>query len=185
MDVTSLLEVKPAPRAVFDRLATHRDRARFQVRKGAGWEPVTWGQFASQIRGVAKWLIESGIEAGDRVAIFGDSSVAWASAALGAQTAAAVFVPIYPASTPAQVAYILDHAEAKVVFVGGGKCAATMEKARCRSDTAVIAGRASRLGSRRSPARALAAPGWRRREKALAALSRRQRPHRRATNIAR
>ena len=69
MDVTSLLEVKPAPRAVFDRLPTHRDRARFHVRKGDGWEPVTWGTFARQIRGVAKWLLEHHIEAGERVAI--------------------------------------------------------------------------------------------------------------------
>ena len=84
MDVTPLLDVKPAPRAVFDRLPTHRHRVRFQVRKGAGWEPVTWGQFASQIRGVARWLIEHEVEAGDRIAIYGESSVAWASVALGA-----------------------------------------------------------------------------------------------------
>ncbi len=130
MDVTPLLDVRPAPRAVFDRLPTHRHRVRFQVRKGAAWEPVTWGQFAAQIRGVARWLMEHEIEVGDRIAIYGDSSVAWASVALGAQTAGAVFVPIYPASTPEQVAYILDHCEAKFVFVAGAACLSRMEKAR-------------------------------------------------------
>ena len=71
MDVSHLLEVAPAPRAVLDRLVTHRHRVRFQVRRpkveggeftsppGAdAWEPVTWGQFALQIRGVARWLVE-------------------------------------------------------------------------------------------------------------------------------
>ena len=36
MDVTPLLELRPAPRAVFERLPTHRDRPRFWVRAPAG-----------------------------------------------------------------------------------------------------------------------------------------------------
>src|SRR5207245_1428579 len=64
------------------------------------------------------------------VAIYAPNSVAWASAALGAQTAGAVFVPIYPASTPEQVAYILEHAEIRYVFVGGAELVARLEKAR-------------------------------------------------------
>ncbi len=130
MDVSSLLEIQAAPRAVFARLATHRHRVRFQVRAGNAWQPVTWGQFAVQIRGVARWLIEHELEPGDRVAIFAHNSVAWASAALGAQTAGAVFVPIYPASTPEQVAYILEHCEAKFVFVAGTELLARVERAR-------------------------------------------------------
>ncbi len=130
MDVSHLLQVQPAPRAVFDRLATHRHRARFHVRNDGGWSPVTWGQFAVQIRGVARWLIEHELEPGERIAIYAPNSVAWASAALGAQTAGAVFVPIYPASTPEQVAYILEHAEIKFVFVAGKECISRLEKAR-------------------------------------------------------
>jgi len=119
MDVAHLPAVQPAPRAVFDRLPTHRHRVRFHVRANGAWQPVTWGQFALQIRGVARWLIEHELEVGDRVAIYAPNSVAWASAALGVQTAGGVVVPIYPASTADQVAYILDHCEAKFVFVAG------------------------------------------------------------------
>jgi len=131
MDVSALSsQILPAPRAVFDRLPTHRHRVRFQVRSGTSWEPVTWGQFATQIRGVARWLVEHELEPGDRIAIYAHNSVAWASAALGAITAGAVFVPIYPASTPDQVAYILDHAEVKFVFVAGSDLIGKLEKAR-------------------------------------------------------
>jgi long-chain acyl-CoA synthetase len=134
MDVTNLLEARPAPRALFDRLPTHRHRVRFHVRHAGGhrvsWHPVTWGQFALQVRGVARWLIEHEVEPGDRVAIFAHNSVAWASAALGAQTAGAVFVPIYPASTADQVAYILEHAEIRFVFVSGAEQVARIERAR-------------------------------------------------------
>jgi long-chain acyl-CoA synthetase len=146
VDVTPLLELRPAPRAVLDRLPTHRDRPRFWVRgpsgpggpgspgsqKSSGWQPVTWGQYAQQIRGVARWLIERGIAPGDRVAIFAPNSVAWASASLGAQAAGAVFVPIYPASTAEQVAYILEHAEVRCVFVAGAEPALRLEQARAR-----------------------------------------------------
>ena len=130
MDVAPLLQLQPAPRAVFDKLATHRHRVRFQVRCGDAWQPVTWGQFATQIRGVARWLVEHELEMGERVAIYAPNSVAWASAALGAQTAGAVFVPIYPASTADQVAYILEHAEIRFVFVAGKDQIARLEKAR-------------------------------------------------------
>jgi long-chain acyl-CoA synthetase len=123
------MTIQAAPQFVFDRLATHRDRARFQVRDGKAWSPVTWGQFATQIRGVARWLVEHDLDPGDRVAIFGANSVAWAAAALGVQTAGGVFVPIYPASTPDQVAYILDHAEIRFAFVGP-ELAAKLELAR-------------------------------------------------------
>jgi long-chain acyl-CoA synthetase len=130
MDVTPLLEIRPAPRAVFDRLATHRHRVRFQVRHGGAWHPVTWGQFALQIRGVARWLVEHELEVGDRVAIFGDSSVAWASCALGVQTAGGVFVPIYPASTAEQASYIIEHSGARFVFVAGAAQVERLERAR-------------------------------------------------------
>ena len=133
MDVSHLQEVAPAPCAVFDKLATHRHRVRFMVRGNAeGWQPVTWGQFARQIRGVARWLVEHELEPGERIAIFAESSVAWASAALGAQTAGAVFVPIYPASTAEQVAYILEHAEIRYVFAAGREQLARLEQARAR-----------------------------------------------------
>ena len=129
LDITPLLSIRPAPYAVFDRLSTHRHRVRFHVRQHDAWHPVTWGQFATQIRGVARWLVEHDIEPGDRVAIYAPNSVAWASAALGAQTAGAVFVPIYPASTPEQLAYIVNHAEIRVLFVSGKAQLAALERA--------------------------------------------------------
>ncbi len=130
MDTGPFLAIQPAPRAVFARLPTHRDRPRFHVRQDGAWHPVSWGEFAQQIRGVARWLVEHDVAPGDRVAILGESSVAWASAALGVQTAGAVFVPIYPASTAEQIAYILDHADIRWVFVAGAEPRARLDRAR-------------------------------------------------------
>jgi long-chain acyl-CoA synthetase len=118
MDVSAHLTIRPAPCAVLDALPARADQVRFRVRKpDNSWGAVTWGEFGAQIRSAAALLIDAGVEPGDRVAVFGGNSVAWAAAALGVQAAGAVMVPIYPASTAAQAAYVLGHAACKAVFV--------------------------------------------------------------------
>jgi long-chain acyl-CoA synthetase len=128
MDVTPLLTVRPAPYAVLDQPA---DQVRFRVRDATGaWRAVTFGEHADALRAVAAWLIDAGIAPGDRCAIYGDSSVAWGAAALGVQAAGAVMVPVYPASTPAQLAHVVGHSGARVVFVAGAGCKARLAEAR-------------------------------------------------------
>jgi long-chain acyl-CoA synthetase len=114
MDVSKYLDLRIAPRAVFDALAMpgRNDKPRFIVRGDA----VTWQAFADQIRDLALYLAATGFQRGDRAAIFAPNSVAWAAAALATQAVGGVMVPIYAASTPEQLGYILDHSDAKVVF---------------------------------------------------------------------
>ncbi len=118
MDITPFLEMKPAPRAVFDSLPERRTRVRFMLPTPEGdWRAVTWGNFADQIRRCALFLAQSGVKPGDRAAVYAPNSVEWISAALGIQTAGGVMVPIYPASTAEQAAYVASHSDAKVIFV--------------------------------------------------------------------
>ena len=57
MDITPYLELKPAPRAVFERLPTHGARARFMIATPDGdWRCVTWNGFARMIRDLGLWL---------------------------------------------------------------------------------------------------------------------------------
>lgn len=130
MDVTPYLDILPAPRVVFERIDRDpalRDAARFYRGASDGsWEPVTWGAFADQIRNVALCLHDAGLAAGERAAIYAPNRVSWMSAALGIQAARGTMVPIYPASTAEQLAYIVNHSDAKVLFVG---TAALLERA--------------------------------------------------------
>jgi long-chain acyl-CoA synthetase len=120
MDVSRYLDLKPAPRAVFDNLPERATRARFFVPQGDGdWKAVTWAAHAKQIRQVALFLKSSGFKAGERGAVFAPNSVEWMSAALAIQTAGGVMVPIYPASTASQAAYVAEHCDARVLFVDG------------------------------------------------------------------
>ncbi len=121
MDVTPYItRIDPAPLAVFNRLETHRDKPRFLLPRAGGaqgWDAVTWGQFATEIEEIGAYLIERGIAHRDRGAVFAPNRVEWMSAALGLEAAGGVMVPVYPASTAEQAAYILEHSDAKVVFV--------------------------------------------------------------------
>ena len=117
MDIAPFMEMKIAPYAVFAALEERKDKVRFMVPDGAGgWEPVTWGTFADQIRELGLYLATI-LQAGDRAAVYAPNSVPWASASLAIQAAAGVMVPIYPASTSAQLGYVASHSDAKVIFV--------------------------------------------------------------------
>ncbi|HWM88523.1 MAG TPA: AMP-binding protein, partial [Kofleriaceae bacterium] len=118
MDLSRFLDIKPAPCAVFDSLAERAQRPRFHVTgpDGAVTRSVTWAEHADEIRKVAAFLLAAGLEPGDRVALFGINSTAWAAAALAIQAARGVLVPIYPASTPEQVAYVVRSSGARFVF---------------------------------------------------------------------
>ncbi len=118
MDVSRYMDLQIAPRAVFDALEERKDRPRFFLRDAGGrWSPVTWQDFADQVRDAALLLASAGLKSGDRAAVFAPNRVEWAAAALGIQAAGGVMVPVYAASTAEQLAYVLGHSDARVLFV--------------------------------------------------------------------
>lgn len=120
MDVTKYLELSIAPRVLFDSLPARKDLPRFQLRQADGsWKPLTWQAFADQVADLTLLLAGMDFASGDRGAVFAPNRVEWASAALAVQAAGGVMVPVYAASTAEQLAYVLSHSDAKVVFVDG------------------------------------------------------------------
>ncbi len=119
LDLARFEEIKPAPRAVFDRLPERSTRVRFMVPDGGDYRSVTYKGYADQIRRLSLFLTGGGFESGERAAIFAANSVEWRAAAMAIQSAGGVMVPIYPACTAAQAAYIVSHSDASVIFVDG------------------------------------------------------------------
>ncbi len=118
MDVTPYLEMQIAPRAVFDSLAERGTRPRFMLpTDGGDWRAVTWSAFAEQIRRAALFLPVAELMPGERAAIYAPNSVEWIAAAMAVQSAGGVMVPIYPANTASQAAYVANHSDARVLFV--------------------------------------------------------------------
>jgi long-chain acyl-CoA synthetase len=120
MDVTPFLSIEAAPRVLARQAEVYGDAPRFQVRTpDGGWQPVSWRDFAAQVRHVALDLRKHGLQPGDRAAIFAVNRVEWLSAALGIQAAGGVLVPIYASCTADQVAYVLEHGDCAQIFVDG------------------------------------------------------------------
>ena len=177
MNVDALITgpIQPAPAAVFARLPAWRDRARFQIPRGDELDTVTWGEFGLAIRACAAFLAETSLAPGERAAVLAANSFEWAVAALAIQAAGGVLVPVVPSSTAEQIAYVVDHSDARVVFVGTGPAARWREvRALCAGVREVIAldpggeGRPWREVLARGAALDRAAPGWL--EESLAAI---------------
>lgn len=78
-------------------------------------------QFRDVARKIEKLHIlfeNSGINKGDKIAMCGRNSSAWACAFLATLTYGAVAVPILHEFTPEQIHHIVNHSEAKLLFVG-------------------------------------------------------------------
>ena len=86
---------------------------------GAEWKGVTYGEMGRHIDAVASWLIDIGLAAGDRVAIFGPNTPWWSIADLAVMAAGGVSVPIYATNTASQAEHIVRDAGARIAFVGG------------------------------------------------------------------
>ncbi len=86
-------------------------------RRGESWTDVTAADFAAQVRAVAKGLIASGIEQGDRVALMSATRFEWPLLDYAIWAAGAVTVPVYETSSAGQVRWILENSAARVAIV--------------------------------------------------------------------
>jgi long-chain acyl-CoA synthetase len=94
------------------------------------WTPVTWREFAGQVRGIAAGLIAAGIQPGDRVALMSHTRFEWTLLDYAILTAGGIIVPIYPTSSFEQVQWILGDSGAVAVVVETGDHAEKVASAR-------------------------------------------------------
>lgn len=78
----------------------------------------SWNETARQARNVAYQLTQMGVNAGDKVAIWSKNCAEWIVADLAIMLVGAVSVPLYPGQSKSNVHYVLEHSEAKFLFVG-------------------------------------------------------------------
>ncbi len=83
----------------------------------AEWTPMGLPDFRVQSEELALGLRELGLERGDKVAFLLESDVNFCLADMGCLIAGLIDVPIYLSHGPDQMAYVMDHAEAKALFV--------------------------------------------------------------------
>ncbi len=131
--VSATTQIDPATNAT-EHLVTamqrEPNRPQFRVREGGGWRTVSLAEFMTQVRGVAKGLVASGVDVGDRVGLMSTTRYEWTVADYAILYAGAVTVPIYPTSSAEQVEWILSNSAAVAVLVEDEHGEALVDKVR-------------------------------------------------------
>ncbi|MGI8674258.1 MAG: AMP-dependent synthetase/ligase [Thermoleophilaceae bacterium] len=81
------------------------------------WIDVSYAELAEAVQEIGLGLIGLDLERGDRVAILANTRPEWTLACFGALRAGAAVVSIYQTNPPEGCHYVLEHAEARAVFV--------------------------------------------------------------------
>lgn len=81
------------------------------------FKPTLFSELFDAAGRFANHLIAGGLKPGDRVAVFGDNSAEWLIADMAIQMAGAIVVPRGSDSTPQELEFILNHAEAQICLV--------------------------------------------------------------------
>ena len=79
------------------------------------WQTFTWAEYDREVRDFALGLAACGFRRGDKLAVIGDNRPRLYWAQLAAQCLGGVAVPIYQDAIATEMAYVLDHAETRVV----------------------------------------------------------------------
>lgn len=103
----------------FERESRHPNKTYLIQPLGGGQvEQLTWAEVGEQARRTASWLRSLELEPGSRIAIISKNCAHWIVTDLAIWMAGHVSVPLYPNLTAESVRQVLEHAEARVAFIG-------------------------------------------------------------------
>ena len=105
------------PRLVRENAQRRADRVAIREKDYGIWQSYTWREYFEQGRLIALGLASLGFRRGDKVAIICDNRPQLYWAVLGTQALGGVPVPLYQDGIEKEIAYILDHAEARFAIV--------------------------------------------------------------------
>ncbi len=102
---------------LFNTIKNYPQKPVFRYFRQHEWREITYREMGDQIRYLALALMERGLKTGDRVAILSNNLPEWPITDFAVFGLRGVVVPIYPTLPPNQIAYILNDAEVKAIFV--------------------------------------------------------------------
>ena len=113
--MTASILSEPTLKALIERSARlHAGRPALAF---AEEEPVDYGSLCAQVRILARYLHDSGIRHGDRVALLGENCPHWGMVYFAVTTIGAVVVPILTDFHASEISHILRHSESRILFV--------------------------------------------------------------------
>lgn len=99
------------------RVAQHPDKPWLFQPVDRQWHQWTWAEADRQARTIASGLAAR-YSAGDRIAILAKNSAEWFIADLAITMAGMISVPIYSTASADTISYVLEHSQARAIFLG-------------------------------------------------------------------
>ncbi|MDI6763500.1 MAG: AMP-binding protein [Thermodesulfobacteriota bacterium] len=109
--------VNNIPELFFKQVDRLRDRVALRHKDYGIWHRISWKEYGQKVTEVAAGIIASGLSKGEYVAILGDNRPEWLICHIATMTAGGATCGIYPTSAPEQIFYVVNHSEAKILFV--------------------------------------------------------------------
>lgn len=82
------------------------------------WIPISWKRFSERVMNVSRSLITLGVGRQERIAVFSQNKPECLYVSFGGYGVNAVTIPFYATSSGAQVTYMMNDAEVRLLFVG-------------------------------------------------------------------
>jgi long-chain acyl-CoA synthetase len=114
-DEPALLASATLPRLLRRNAQTMAQRPAIREKSRGIWQSFTWAEYERQVRDFALGLAAHGFRRGDKLAVIGDNRPRLYWAQLAAQCLGGVAVPMYQDAVAGEMAYVLNHAEIRVV----------------------------------------------------------------------
>lgn len=118
---------------LMERLKNSPEHIAFEVRSADGavaapWKQITTREYFLEVQALAKGLIASGLQPGNKLVIMSPTRYEWAQVDMAAWFAGAVVVPIYETSSLDQVTAILADCSPKFIVAGSTDQASILER---------------------------------------------------------
>ncbi|MFN3757692.1 MAG: AMP-dependent synthetase/ligase [Algoriphagus aquaeductus] len=112
MELTRLFDLIPY------QIAKYNKEVAFARKENGIWKTYSSQNLKKNVDNLSLAFLNQGVTEGDKVAIISENRPEWNFIDLALQQIGAISVPMYPTITSEDYAYIFDHAEVKMIFVG-------------------------------------------------------------------
>jgi long-chain acyl-CoA synthetase len=103
------------PELLARNVAVFGDKAAYREKEFGIWQSWTWSEVAEEIEALALGFLTLGVNEGDHIAIIGRNRPYLYWSFVAAQMVGAIPVPLYQDAAAEELAYVLDHCDARFV----------------------------------------------------------------------
>jgi long-chain acyl-CoA synthetase len=113
----STIDGKTLADILLKRVSLTPDLPAYRIKVDGNYQPYLWSTLYESVLGLANGLFKMGIKPGDRVCIMSNTRPEWNISDFANFCVGAISVPIYHSSSVDDIAYMLEHSGASLIYV--------------------------------------------------------------------